>query len=211
MKIFLNKKIYYLFIVLILALSLVILFCISKENNVISITKTLNTSSLINQNETYLNLVGEEEIAEAREVLNLQEYENLPKEIDGYKVIGKISIPKIEVERYILEETNEDALKKAVTKICGPEINKTGNFCMAGHNYGDTFGKISWLEEGDEILITDTYDRTVKYQVYSIERVSPYNTNCLTQETNGEREITLVTCSLGAITRVIVKGIEVYD
>ena len=82
---------------------------------------------------------------------------------------------------------------------------------MAGHNYGDTFGKISSLEIGDEIVITDTYDRKVNYQVYSIERVSPYDTSCLSQETSGEREITLVTCTLGAIKRVVVKAIEIYD
>ena len=138
-------------------------------------------------------------------------YENMPKEVDGFKVIGKITIPKIDVEKYILEETTTESLLSGVTKICGPEINQIGNFCIAGHNYGDTFGWISSLEIGDEIYITDTYDRSLKYQVYEIERVSPYDISSLSQDTDSDKEITLVTCTLGALKRVIVKAIEVYD
>lgn len=36
-------------------------------------------------------------------------------------------------------------------------------------------------------------------------------TECLSQNTNGEREITLITCTTGAIKRLIIKAIELYD
>lgn len=182
-----------------------------RNNKIMTVSRIINTKDLNKKENIETNIIGEKNIEEAREVLNLKEYENMPKELNGYKVIGKITIPKIEVEKYILNETSEESLLESVTKICGPDINKTGNLCMAGHNYRDTFGKISSLENGNEIYISDTYDRIVKYQVYSIERVSPYDTSCLSQETNGEREITLVTCTLGAIKRVVVKAIEIYD
>ena len=159
----------------------------------------------------YVIILGEDEIAEAREVLNLKEYENMPKDIEGFKVIGKIDIPKINIEQYILDKTTTESLELGVTKVCGPEINKTGNLCIAGHNYGDTFGWISSLDVGDEVNITDTYNRKVTYKVYEIERVLPEDTSCLSQNTNGEREITLITCNLGASKRVIVKAIELYD
>lgn len=213
-KYVINKRFLCFICLLIFIIILFIFVCsITEKNNMITITRNINVQELSNKENinNNISIVGEDEIAEAREVLNLNEYENMPKEIEGYKVVGKISISKIDVEKYILDETTEDSLKESVTKICGPEINKTGNFCMAGHNYGDTFGKISSLEIGDEIVITDTYDRKVNYQVYSIERVSPYDTSCLSQETSGEREITLVTCTLGAIKRVVVKAIEIYD
>lgn len=197
---------------MIASIILILLYChIAETNAVITITRTIPIAEINSNSKNTISIVGEEEIAEAREVLNLKEYENMPKEIEEYKVIGKITIPKIEVEKYILEETTEEALKESVTKICGPNINKTGNFCIAGHNYGNTFGWISSLEKGDEILLTDTYNRTVTYEVYYMERVSPYDTSCLSQETAGEREVTLVTCTLGAIKRVVVKAIERYD
>ena len=202
-----------LVIILVIILVVALIICGKKEEkSIIEVTSTINTEKLNNKSkEVSIDIVGEEEIAEARATLNLQEYENMPREVNGFKVIGKITIPKIEVEKYILEKTTTESLLVGVTKICGPEINKIGNFCIAGHNYGDTFGWISSLEIGDEIYITDTYDRSVKYQVYEIERVSPYDTSSLSQDTNSEKEITLVTCTLGALKRVIVKAIEVYD
>lgn len=202
-----------LIIILVIILVVALIICGKKEEkSIIEVTSTINTEKLNNKSkEVGIDIVGEEEIAEARATLNLQEYENMPREVNGFKVIGKITIPKIEVEKYILEKTTTESLLVGVTKICGPEINKIGNFCIAGHNYGDTFGWISSLEIGDEIYITDTYDRSVKYQVYEIERVSPYDTSSLSQDTNSEKEITLVTCTLGALKRVIVKAIEVYD
>lgn len=140
-----------------------------------------------------------------------KEYENFPKEYRGYKTVGKITIPKLKIEKYILEETTEQSLKAAVTKVCGPKANQEGNFCISGHNYIQTFGRLKELEIGDKIIITDTYNRDVTYQVYKTYKVDPTDTSCLEQQTNGEREITLITCTLGAIKRNIIKAIEIYD
>lgn len=142
---------------------------------------------------------------------NLPEYQNLPRQYKGYCVIGKIKIPKLELEKYVLEETSEDALKVAVTRVCGPRVNEIGNVCIAGHNYTQTFGRLKELEIGDSIQMWDTYDRMITYKVYQIYKVDPTDSKCLSQETQGEREITLITCTLGAIKRTIIKAIEVYD
>ena len=181
-----------------------------ESKKILNASSIVNTGKVNNSKNVEINILGEEEIAEAREVLNLKEYENMPEDIEGFKVIGKIDIPKINIEQYILDKTTTESLELGVTKVCGPEINKTGNLCIAGHNYGDTFGWISSLDVGDEVNITDTYNRKVTYKVYEIERVLPEDTSCLSQNTNGEREITLITCNLGASKRVIVKAIELY-
>jgi len=141
----------------------------------------------------------------------LKEYENFPKEYRGYKTVGKIEIPKLNIKKYILEETTEESLKAGVTKTYGPKANEIGNFCISGHNYVQTFGRLKELEIGDKIFLTDTYNKKVEYQVYKTYKVNPTDTSCLNQETNGEREITLITCTLGAIKRNIIKAIEVYD
>ena len=182
-----------------------------ESKKILNASSIVNTGKINNSKNVEINILGEKEIAEAREVLNLKEYENMPEDIEGFKVIGKIDIPKINIEQYILDKTTTESLELGVTKVCGPEINKTGNLCIAGHNYGDTFGWISSLDVGDEVNITDTYNRKVTYKVYEIERVLPEDTSCLSQNTNGEREITLITCNLGASKRVIVKAIELYD
>lgn len=142
---------------------------------------------------------------------NLVEYESFLKEYRGHKTVGKIAIPKLNIEKYILSETTEESLKLGVTKTYGPKANEIGNFCISGHNYIQTFGRLKELEIGDEIIITDTYNRDIVYQVYKIYKVNPNDITCLSQETGGEREVTLITCTLGAIKRNIIKAIEVYD
>lgn len=208
----LKKNIIIYLLITIIIFTLLFFVCITRqENNLVTLSRVVNTQALEASKNENISIIGEKDINEARETLNLKEYENLPKEMSGYKVIGKIKIPKLDVEKNILETTTTDSLLVSVTKICGPEINQTGNFCIAGHNYWDTFGRISSLEKDDEIKLTDTYDRTVTYKVYEVKKVSPYDTSCLSNETSGERELTLVTCTLGAIKRVVVKAIEVYD
>lgn len=165
-----------------------------------------NTNSIENEQS---NLIIENTNKEEK----LEEYKNMPQEKKGYKIIGKIEIPKLNLNTYILNETNTKSLKVSVTKLYGPDINQVGNFCIAGHNYinNKMFGGIKKLEKGDEIILTDTYDRKVKYEVYDTFQTDPKDVSALNQETGGDREVTLITCTTGAIKRVIVKAVEVYD
>ena len=135
----------------------------------------------------------------------------LPKKLKNFEIIGKIKIPKLNVEKYILGETSTKSLKASVTKVCGPEINEIGNFCIAGHNYNKIFGKIKTLKKNDKIILTDVNGNNTIYQIYDIYKTSPKDVSCLNQETNSEKEITLITCTAGATKRVIVKAVEVYD
>lgn len=199
------------FIMLVSIIIAMLIYSNYQSNQYVIEVSTINTKYIEQIKSEETNVIGEEEIEYLRETINLKEYVDMPEKIGEYKVVGKIEIPKIEIEKYILEKTNEESLNKSVTKICGPNINRTGNFCIAGHNYKSTFGKISKLENGDIIKLTDTFNRTVSYKVYDIQKVSPNEVECLSQNTNGEREVTLVTCTLGAVKRVVVKAVEVYD
>lgn len=188
---------------------LICIFYIYMDQIDILSFKTTETVSKVEKNkvENSINI----EIKNNINTSLLKEYENFPKEYRGYQTVGKIKIPKLEIEKYVLAETTEETLKAAVTKTYGPKANEIGNFCISGHNYTQTFGRLKELEIGDKILLTDTYNRELTYQVYKIYKVDPTDTSCLSQETNGEREITLITCTLGAIKRNIIKAIEVYD
>lgn len=142
-----------------------------------------------------------------------QAYINIPEQINGYTVIGKIEIAKIQLKTYILEDTNKETLNESVTKLCGPNINSVGNFCIIGHNYNskNMFKKLKNIEIGDKVLLTDIYEQTIEYEVYDKYKVYPKETKCLSQETNGEREVTLITCTTGGIKRLIIKAREIYD
>lgn len=142
-----------------------------------------------------------------------EEYVNMPRELKGYKVIGKLEIPKIKLNTYILDHTDKKTLKVSITKLYGPNINEVGNFCMAGHNYRNNkmFGGIKKLEKGDKIVLTSPNGKSITYEVYENYQTDPKDVSSLSQDTGGEREITMITCTAGAIKRVIVKAVEVYD
>lgn len=135
----------------------------------------------------------------------------MPEEFKRFDIIGKIEIPKLKLEKYILKECTSKSLEVSVAKLSGPQINNIGNFCIAGHNYNRLFGKIKYLEKNDQIILTDVYGNRTIYQVYNNYKTSPKDISCLNQNTGNEKEITLITCTMGATKRVIVKAIEVYD
>ena len=123
-------------------------------------------------------------------------------------------IPKIEVTYPILSQTHADILpelmKIAPCKFWGADPNEIGNFCIVGHNYRNNkfFSKVPTLEIGDTIDITDTKGRTLIYEVYDKYVVSPDDVECTSQDTNGKKEITLITCTNDSKGRVIVKAVE---
>ena len=210
------SKIYFSIIILILIIFVCFIgkrWCDSMKKIEMNNTTTLIENSE-KDNEITLMENSEndnmDEIAQEK-TTKLEEYKTMPREISGHKVIGKIKISKINLEAYILAETNNNALKVSVTKLCGPEINGIGNFCIAGHNYNKFFAKIKNLKIKDNIILTDTYDHSIIYEVYDTFQTSPQDISCLTQDTKGEKELTLITCTKGATKRIIVKAVEVYD
>lgn len=134
-----------------------------------------------------------------------------------YSTIATINIPKINVEYPILDgetdsvEETEALLKISPTKFWGPEPNEVGNFCIVGHNYRNSrfFSKVPTLENGDIIKITDLAGQTINYRVYNKYEVDPTDVSCTSQLTNGNKEITLITCTNDSKMRVIVKAREV--
>lgn len=136
-----------------------------------------------------------------------------PEAKEGFKIVGKLDIPKINLSTYILEETNDDSLNVSVTKLCGPNINEVGNFCILGHNYNkkEMFGNLKKICKDDKVVLTNMYGQKVEYIVYDIYIIKPNDVKCLNQETYGNREVTLITCTTGALKRLVIKATEIYD
>lgn len=175
------------------------------ENNVENIVE--NSITQIQES----NVIKEEQEKSKEE--KQEKYVDMPRELKGYKVIGKLEIAKIKLSTYILDHTDKKTLKVSITKLYGPNVNEVGNFCMAGHNYRNNkmFGGIKKLEKGDKIVLTSPNGKSITYEVYENYQTDPKDVSSLSQDTGGEREITMITCTAGAIKRVIVKAVEVYD
>lgn len=130
--------------------------------------------------------------------------------IDGktYETIAILYIPTLDIQYPVLSSTSKELLKVSLNKYWGPNPNKTGNFCIVGHNYNDDnfFGKLHNIEIGHFVQLTDMSGKTMQYKVYDTYIVDPDNTDCTSQLTNGETEITLITCTKNFKQRFIVKA-----
>ena len=141
--------------------------------------------------------------------------EKLPKEIPttykGYTVSARLTIPKINLDTYVFKNYSKSALDTGLTSYYGGNPNEVGNYCVAGHNFlrKNMFGRLTELKKGDKMTLTDKKHGAITYQVYDIYKVNPDQTEVLSQETKGKKEITLITCSDYTSKRIIVKAREV--
>ena len=89
-------------------------------------------------NESQTEKLAKEVLETIKTTVNNSEPGNVTQTIDaemeGYKVVGIIKIPEIDLEYPILEKTNTESLDISVTKFWGNEINEIGNVTLAGHN-----------------------------------------------------------------------------
>ena len=131
--------------------------------------------------------------------------------VDGYDVEGIIEIPKINIKYPIVSKTSDEAMKVAITKFWGTNINDIGNYTMAGHNYknGTMFGKTKYLEIGDKIKMTDLNLNTVEYEIFKIYTIDPDDVTCIESVDPNTREITLITCTNGHKNRLVTKAREI--
>lgn len=145
---------------------------------------------------------------------NISGLENLT--LNGYEVIGKVSIPKINIEYPILNietsnpEETKTPMKFGIVKYWGGNVNDYGNLSIAGHNNhnGTMFGKTKKLEIDDIVELTDLTNRTIQYKIYEIFVTDPNDVSILQTEDESVREVTLITCTNGNKERLILKARE---
>ena len=153
-----------------------------------------------------------EKLDEKYQTLSLYSTNNTTKNSTSSSshIIGKITIEKINLNYSILSTCSEELLKLSPCRLCGPEPNGIGNLCIAGHNYdnGKFFSNISKLSVGDKIKIYDLNNSFLEYKVYDKFEVEINNTSVLAQDTNGKKELTLITCNNKKKNRFILKAKE---
>ena len=130
-----------------------------------------------------------------------------------YVTDAVLKIPSLDINYPVLktaEEHIDEILKISLVKYWGNNANEVGNFCISGHNYKDTFAYLGRLENGDTFYVVDklNYEK-VTYKVYDKFTVNPTELDCIDQETEGKREVTLITCNPGGLTGLIIKASEI--
>ncbi|MFB4166125.1 class D sortase [Alteribacillus sp. JSM 102045] len=104
----------------------------------------------------------------------------------------------MEAEFPIVEGASEENLRTAAGYLPGTaSLGKEGNSVIAAHRshtHGRMFNRLEEIEAGEEIVIvSETGEKT--FSVFNKTIVSPNDTSVLSQDTNGESIVTLITCT----------------
>lgn len=198
-----RKRVRMLILICIISIIAYTIFEIQKENKIESRGEnyTPKLISVVPKNlEENINLTQQA----------TQEKVEIPEFYLDYPVTAQLNIPKINIETCVIGEYSTEAMDKCITKFWGPEPNEVGNFCITGHNYKieNMFENLKKLEIGDEIYLLDNKNGKLTYIVSDIYKVKPNNMSPISQETEGKKMITLITCTDYAKKRLIVQALE---
>jgi sortase A len=129
------------------------------------------------------------------------------KSIDGYKPIALIEIPSINLSQGLVEGITDDILQYYLGHFeDSAKPGENGNFAVAGHrvsNYSEAFVNLYKVQPGDKIIVKANKKEYI-YEITDNFIVDPSRVDVL--DKTDDPTITLITCTVGAKERVIVKG-----
>lgn len=133
----------------------------------------------------------------------------IPEKMGNYEVLGQLVIEKIDLIKNILNISENASLKLSIAKLYGPNLNESGNFCISGHNWNNMLKRLSEMQVGDTFYIINKEDKMkIEYTIDDMYTCMPEDLSCLDQKHDGKREVTLITCNPGGLTRLICKAHE---
>ena len=126
----------------------------------------------------------------------------------GFKKAGVIEIPKINLNYIIVSEVDSDSIEVAIAiqEQVSAGLNKVGNTVLVSHNYknGTLFSNINNLVKDDKIYITDKTGTKQRYTIYDIYTTGTGDSEYMERDTNGQKEITLVTCTNETKSKLVI-------
>ena len=181
-----NKKIFVLFIVLILIVAIGFLFSYDKK------------------------VIEQEKQNTSEQLDNTKDVEQEVTEDDGFEedLIGSLKIEKINLNGTVKEGSTNEILRDYIGHI--EETAKyDGNVGLAAHNRGNKysyFARINELEPGDEIVYTTKYGER-KYIVDTKKEI--LETDWSNLEGTSDNRLTLITCIKNKVNqRLCVQAVQ---
>ena len=120
--------------------------------------------------------------------------------VDGETYLGCLSIPALGLMLPVLADWQMQSLKRAPCRYSGTFRDNT--LVIAAHNYAEHFGRLSSLQIGDAVYLTDMRGRLHAYTVQQLQILSAYEQ---TEMCSGDWDLTLFTCTYGGQNRLAVR------
>ena len=113
------------------------------------------------------------------------------------KALGRIKIPKIDLDLPIIKGVGKSALRQGIGYMTesGP-IGKEGNAVLAGHRnypFGRMFSRLDELQIDDQVIV-EVDKKTYRYVIYEKLVVEPNDVSVIKGKGN-RKVLTLVTCT----------------
>ncbi|MBS5886117.1 MAG: class D sortase [Clostridium sp.] len=129
------------------------------------------------------------------------------KSINGYEPVALIEIPSINLSQGLVEGITDDILQYYLGHFeTSVKPGEKGNFAVAGHrvsDYSEAFVNLYKVEAEDKVIVKANKKEYI-YKVTENFIVDPSRVDVL--DNTDDATITLITCTVGAKERVVVKG-----
>ena len=194
-----KKKVFFCIILVIVIIASVVYYIQTKKAKDVNMQPVEEVAEVTTE---------EPEVEEKQD--ELVDVSDIPEKMGNYEVLGKLVIDKIGVEKNILAICENDSLKLSPSKLYGPDLNESGNFVVSGHNWNNMLKRLSEMQVGDTLYMVNKQTKAkVEYKVYNMYTCVPEDLSCLDQNSDGSREVTIITCNPGGATRLICKAREI--
>lgn len=121
-------------------------------------------------------------------------------EVGGYRYIGELDVPSLELSLPVMEDWDYERLKTAPCRYSGSVYED--DLVICAHNYPTHFSPLKYAPIGTQVKFTDAEGTEFYYTVASIETVGPSDVEGLL---SGDWDLTLFTCNTGGQTRCAIR------
>lgn len=126
--------------------------------------------------------------------------EMLTLPLNGYRYIGVLEIPALELSLPVMEDWDYDRLNISPCRFTGNLYD--GDLVLCAHNYPQHFGNLKELDVGAAVRFTDAEGNVFRYEVKTIDSVGGDDLDGML---GGEWDLTLFTCTTSGQTRYVVR------
>jgi len=128
-------------------------------------------------------------------------------EVDGYRYVGVLEVPALELTLPVMEALDDVRLK--ISPCCYAGSFYQDNLVIAGHNYRGHFSRLKTLPTDSEIVFTDVEGNIYTYVIGWVEVLEANQIEeMIHSEEDADWDLTLFTCTVGGGERYTIRCIR---
>ena len=122
------------------------------------------------------------------------------KEINGYKYIGKIIIPDLDLDLPVMADWSYPKLDISPCRYSGSAY--LDNMILMSHDYPQHFGRTYTLQQGAKATFIDVKGNVFEYELTNVEELFPTDLDILIKESD-EYDLTIFACLYNGNMRTV--------